>query len=141
MPGLLIRFSRRPNLRLCDIRYFSKIRWNLLLSVLFNNEPSAARRANTLSTIRRQEATKAATSAADLDQKLKATHFPATKEDVEEQARKNGASGEVMEAIRAMPDSEFGSITDVERAFGQSSGKSGDGGPRGGEDTQAAQKG
>lgn len=83
----------------------------------------------------------AETSAADLAQKLKGTKFPATKEDIEQQARKNGASGEVMEAIRAMPGSEFGSITDVERAFGQSSGKSGDGGQRGGKDTQAAQKG
>lgn len=78
-------------------------------------------------------------SAADLAHGLKGTKFPAKKEELVKQARKNGASDDILDTIQEMPDGEFGSITDVEHAFSQSSGKSGSGGGEK-KGKQAAQK-
>jgi hypothetical protein len=60
------------------------------------------------------------TSAADLAQGLKGADFPMNKDELVEQARDNGAAEEIIQAIQQMPDQDFQSMADVERAFGQS---------------------
>ena len=50
---------------------------------------------------------------------LKGISFPASKDDLVEHAKKNGAPSQVMEAIEAMPDDEYGTMADVMKGFKQ----------------------
>jgi hypothetical protein len=60
------------------------------------------------------------TSAADLAQGLKGADFPMNRQGLAKQAQQNGASDEILQAIKQMPDRNFQSMADVEKAFGQS---------------------
>ena len=62
----------------------------------------------------------ARTSAADLSHGLKGATFPMNTRQLAEHARQNRAPDEVVEAIKHMPDREFGSLADVEHTFSQS---------------------
>ncbi len=53
----------------------------------------------------------------DVTHHLKGIHFPAEKRDLVEQAKKNGAPSEVMEAIEAMPEETYKSVADVMKGF------------------------
>jgi hypothetical protein len=77
-------------------------------------------------------------SAADLSHGLKGAKFPINTRQLAEHARKNKAPDAVIETIKHMPDREFGSLADVEHAFGQSQ-KGGEPKSRGG--TEEAKKG
>jgi uncharacterized protein DUF2795 len=55
----------------------------------------------------------------DVTHHLKGIHFPAQKRDLAEQAKKNGAPSEIMEAIEAMPEETYGSVADVMKGFKQ----------------------
>jgi hypothetical protein len=59
------------------------------------------------------------TSAADLAQGLKGADFPMNKKELVEQARDNGAADEIIQTLKQMPDQNFQSMADVEKAFGQ----------------------
>jgi len=61
----------------------------------------------------------ARTSAADLAHGIKGATFPINTRQLAEHARQNRAPEDVIETIKQMPDREFGSVTDVERAFGE----------------------
>ncbi|MGE0225975.1 MAG: DUF2795 domain-containing protein [Acetobacteraceae bacterium] len=50
---------------------------------------------------------------------LKGIDFPASRQDLETHARKNGADDEVLETIRAMPADRFATMADVMKAYGQ----------------------
>ncbi|MCO6415005.1 DUF2795 domain-containing protein [Siccirubricoccus sp. KC 17139] len=58
-------------------------------------------------------------SPANVTHSLKGIHFPASKKDLVQQAKKNGAEQAVMEVINAMPDQEFASIAEVTKAVGE----------------------
>ena len=81
------------------------------------------------------------TSAADLAHSLKGAHFPISKKDLTNLAKKNGAPKEVVETIQGLPDDEFDSVVQVEKAFSQEDRASG--GSQGGSSraTGDAQKG
>jgi len=64
-------------------------------------------------------------SAGDLAHGLKGAKFPATTRELVEQAQHNKAAGDIVKLIDQMPDTEFGSIAEVEHAFGQIEGNSG----------------
>lgn len=49
---------------------------------------------------------------------LKGIHFPADKQALVQQARRNGAPRDVMEEIEAMPDQDYASIAEVMKALG-----------------------
>ncbi|MBD0273306.1 MAG: DUF2795 domain-containing protein [Acetobacteraceae bacterium] len=55
----------------------------------------------------------------DVTHHLKGIQFPAQKRDLAEQAKKNGAPSEIMEAIEAMPEETYGSVADVMKGFKQ----------------------
>lgn len=61
----------------------------------------------------------ARTSAADLSHGLKGASFPMSTRQLAEHARQNRAPDDVIEAIKHMPDREFGSLADVEHAFSE----------------------
>ncbi len=84
----------------------------------------------------------ARTSAADLAHGLKGAHFPISKEDLMELARKNGVPEEVCETMEDLPDEEYASVAEVEKAFGQlNQEEGGSERPSSGQATGAAQKG
>jgi len=58
-------------------------------------------------------------SPANITHHLKGIHFPAKKRDVVQQAKKNGAEGDIMQVLDGMPDQEFASIADVMKAVGE----------------------
>lgn len=60
-----------------------------------------------------------APSVTDLTKALKGASFPADKAALQKQAKDNDAPKAVMSAIEHLPDDEFGSITDVTRAYGK----------------------
>ena len=52
---------------------------------------------------------------------LKGVHFPASKEDLLERARNNGAGQDVLEVLEFFPlDEEFATLADVMKAYGGS---------------------
>ncbi len=59
-------------------------------------------------------------SVANITHHLKGIHFPAKKKDIVKQAKSNGADKDVMDAIKNMPDQEYGTMADVMKGFGQS---------------------
>jgi hypothetical protein len=58
-------------------------------------------------------------SPANITHHLKGIGFPASKQDLEKQAKDNGADKEVLETIRGMPGDRFESIADVMKAYGK----------------------
>ena len=55
----------------------------------------------------------------DVTHHLKGIHFPAEKQDLVEQAKKNGAPSEIMEAIEAMPEETYKTVADVMKGLKQ----------------------
>lgn len=68
----------------------------------------------------------ARTSAADLAHALKGAHFPISKDDLIDLARKNGVDEDVLETMEVLPDDEYASVAEVEKAFGQLNREEGD---------------
>jgi Protein of unknown function (DUF2795) len=58
-------------------------------------------------------------SPANVTHHLKGLGFPASRQDLERQAEKNGAEQEILETIRGMPDDQFETMTDVMKAYGK----------------------
>lgn len=58
-------------------------------------------------------------SPANITHHLKGTDFPATRADLEENAKQNGAEDDVLDVIRQMPDQEYGSMADVTKGVGE----------------------
>lgn len=59
------------------------------------------------------------TSAADLAQGLMGASFPMTKEQLADFAREHGAADEILETLEEMPEGEYRSLAEVEKAFGE----------------------
>ncbi|WP_110650771.1 DUF2795 domain-containing protein [Salinicola peritrichatus] len=57
-------------------------------------------------------------SPANITHHLKGIDFPASRADIEKQAKENGAEDDVMEIIRQLPDQEYGSMADVTKGVG-----------------------
>ena len=55
----------------------------------------------------------------EIERSLKGIHFPADKRDLVQQAKKNKASSDVMQAIRNLAEDKFNSPTDVAKAWGE----------------------
>ena len=58
-------------------------------------------------------------SPANVSFHLKGIDFPAGKQDLASQAKKNGAPPEVLDAIDRMPEDDFQSMADVMKAYGE----------------------
>jgi hypothetical protein len=58
-------------------------------------------------------------SAAELEKYLKGIDFPASKSDLLQKARDNGAPQEVIDMINGLTEDRFNSPIDVSKAFGQ----------------------
>jgi hypothetical protein len=59
-------------------------------------------------------------SPANITAHLKGMHFPASKEDLLEHARDNGAGQDVLEVLESFPDDEeFETAADVMKAYGE----------------------
>jgi len=58
-------------------------------------------------------------SPANVQKFLEGIHYPASKEDLINTARKNGAPREVMDLIQQLPGDEYGGPQDVMKAYGQ----------------------
>lgn len=54
----------------------------------------------------------------ELQKSLKGVDYPASKDDVVNAARKNGADKEVMDALQGLEDQTFEKPTDVTKALG-----------------------
>lgn len=59
-------------------------------------------------------------SAAELEKYLKGVDFPASKNDLLNKAKANGAPSEVIDMIKSLPHDKFNSPIDVSKAFGES---------------------
>ncbi|MDO0944449.1 MULTISPECIES: DUF2795 domain-containing protein [Chromohalobacter] len=57
-------------------------------------------------------------SPANVTHHLKGMDFPASRSDIERQAKENGADEDVMDIIRKMPDQEYDSMADVTKGVG-----------------------
>ncbi|KAA0013521.1 DUF2795 domain-containing protein [Billgrantia pellis] len=57
-------------------------------------------------------------SPANIAYHLKGVDFPARRDDLEKQAKANGAEDEVLEVIRRLPDQEYDSMADVTKGIG-----------------------
>jgi Protein of unknown function (DUF2795) len=58
-------------------------------------------------------------SPANITHHLKGIDFPASKQDLERHARKNGADQEVVDSIKAMPDQSYENMADVMKSYGK----------------------
>ena len=58
-------------------------------------------------------------SPANVSHHLKGIGFPASKRDLIQHARRNGAEGAVLEVLEAFPEDEFGSMAEVVKAYGE----------------------
>lgn len=56
---------------------------------------------------------------ANITHHLEGTDFPATRADLEKNAKNNGAEDDVLDVIRQMPDQEYGSMSDVTKGIGE----------------------
>lgn len=56
---------------------------------------------------------------AEVEQFLGGLNYPASKQQVVDRARDNGASEDVMDALDKLPDRTFNSPADVNRALGE----------------------
>jgi hypothetical protein len=59
-------------------------------------------------------------SAAELEKYLKGVDFPASKDDLIENARANGAPEDVIDMISDLSEDNFNSPIDLSKAFGES---------------------
>ena len=50
---------------------------------------------------------------------IKGIDFPASKDDLIEHAKQNKADKEVMEVLENLPEDEFETVADVEKAYGE----------------------
>jgi hypothetical protein len=50
---------------------------------------------------------------------LKGISFPATRQDLEKQAKQHGADKNVMDMIRGMPEERYETMADVMKAYGK----------------------
>lgn len=50
---------------------------------------------------------------------IKGIDFPASKEDLIEHAKQNKADQEVMEILENLPEDDFETVADVEKAYGE----------------------
>ncbi|MEL7669529.1 DUF2795 domain-containing protein [Methanobacterium sp.] len=55
----------------------------------------------------------------EIEKSLKGISFPANKQDLVQQAKKNNASQNVLQAIENLPEDKFKSPTDVAKAWGE----------------------
>ena len=55
----------------------------------------------------------------EIEKSLKGINFPARKQDLVQQAKKNKASQNVMQATKNLPEDRFNSPTDVAKAWGE----------------------
>lgn len=58
-------------------------------------------------------------SPSNIAQHLKHIHFPCSKEDLVQQARKNQAEDDVLDVLRQMPEQEYKTMADVMKGVGQ----------------------
>lgn len=58
-------------------------------------------------------------SPANIAKYLKGMDFPAKKDDLVSQAKKNDADNTVIETINKMPDKEYGDMSDVMKGYGE----------------------
>ncbi|PPQ39009.1 DUF2795 domain-containing protein [Rhodopila globiformis] len=56
---------------------------------------------------------------ANITHYLKGMDFPASRQDLEQCAKDNGAEKEVLETIHGMPDGKFETMADVMKAYGK----------------------
>lgn len=59
-------------------------------------------------------------SAAELEKYLKGVDYPASKSDLLDKAKANGAPSEVIDMINSLSEDRFNSPIDVSKAFGES---------------------
>jgi hypothetical protein len=50
---------------------------------------------------------------------LKGVDYPAKRDDLMQQAKKNGAESEVLNVIKQLPDQEYGNMADVMKGYGE----------------------
>ncbi|WP_424355547.1 DUF2795 domain-containing protein [Methanobacterium sp. MBAC-LM] len=55
----------------------------------------------------------------EIEKSLKGMNFPANRQDLVQQAKKNNASRDVVKAIQNLPEDRFNSPTDVAKAWGE----------------------
>lgn len=55
----------------------------------------------------------------EIEKSLKGINFPASKQDLVQQAKQNNASQDVIQTIQKLPQDQFNSPTDVQKAWGQ----------------------
>ena len=55
----------------------------------------------------------------EIEKSLKGINFPANKQNLVQQAKKNNASRDVIKAIQNLPEDQFNSPTDVAKAWGE----------------------
>ena len=55
----------------------------------------------------------------EIEKSLKGINFPASRQDLVQQAKKNNASQNVVRAIEKLPEDKFNSPTDVAKAWGE----------------------
>jgi len=60
-------------------------------------------------------------SPANVTNHLKGAHFPASKEDLVDLAKSNGAEEEVLEVLENLPGDEYASVAEVMKAYGDES--------------------
>lgn len=58
-------------------------------------------------------------SPANITHHLKGVDFPASRADLENQAKDNGADDDVLEILRQMPDREYDDMADVTKGIGE----------------------
>jgi len=58
----------------------------------------------------------------EIEKVLKGMNFPASKQELVQQAKQNNASQNVIQTIQKLPEQKFNSPTDVEKAFGEKRG-------------------
>lgn len=58
-------------------------------------------------------------SPANVSHHLQGADFPASRADLEKQAKQNGAGDDVLDVIRNMPDQEYANMADVMKGVGE----------------------
>ncbi|WP_414469503.1 DUF2795 domain-containing protein [Methanobacterium sp. ACI-7] len=59
-------------------------------------------------------------TAATVEKSIKGINFPASKQDLIQQAKSNNADQQVIQEIENLPQDQFSSPIDISKAFGQS---------------------
>ena len=55
----------------------------------------------------------------EIEKALKGMNYPASKQDLVQKAKQNNASQDVIQTIQNLPQDQFNSPTDVQKAWGQ----------------------